>query len=166
MLLALAFLLFPLSIGIAILRYHLYDIDIIIRRTLVYVPLTAILAGVFAASIKLTQALFAGLAGTQSEATTVLTTLIVVAAFEPLKGWLQRMVNARFKEGPDPEQRWKDYGQQVRDVCRDERRRSQRQAAAGRSGCRLRGTGRGGLPAAGRRDAAGPHARECAASPR
>jgi MFS family permease len=109
-----ALLLFPLSIGIAILRYRLYDIDILIRGTLVYVPLTAILAGVFAASIRVTQALFAGLVGAQSEAATVLTTLIVVAAFDPLKGWLQRMVSARFKEGPNPEQRWKDYGKQVK----------------------------------------------------
>jgi len=113
-LLNVAFLLFPLSIGIAILRYRLYDIDIIIRRTLVYVPLTAILAGVFSATIKVTQALFSGLAGAQSEAATVLTTLIVVAAFDPLKGLLQRTVDARFKTGSDPEQRWKDYGKQVK----------------------------------------------------
>ena len=86
----------------------------IIRRTLVYVPLTAILAGVFSASIKVTQALFAGLAGSQSEAATVLTTLIVVATFDPLKGWLQRTVDARFKAGSDPEQRWKEYGKQVK----------------------------------------------------
>jgi hypothetical protein len=107
-------LLLPLTIGIAILRYRLYDIDIIIRRTLVYVPLTAILAGVFAASIKVTQTLFAGVAGRQSEAATVLTTLIVVAAFDPLKGWLQRTIDARFKEGADRTQRWKEYGKQVK----------------------------------------------------
>jgi hypothetical protein len=112
-LLNVAFLLFPFAIGIAILRYRLYDIDIIIRRTLVYVPLTGILAGVFAACIKVTQALFAGLTGAQSEAATVLTTLIVVA-FDPVKGRLQRMVDARFKTGSDPEQRWKDYGKQVK----------------------------------------------------
>jgi two-component system NarL family sensor kinase len=107
-------LMLPVSIGIAILRYRLYDIDIIIRRTLVYVPLTAILAGVFSATIKITQTLFTGATGAQSEAATVLTTLIVVAAFDPLKGWLQRTVDARFKEGANPWQRWKEYGNQVK----------------------------------------------------
>jgi hypothetical protein len=105
----------PIAIGIAILRYHLWDIDIIIRRTLVYLPLTAILAGVFAASIKLLQALFSPLSGQQSGAATALTTLIVVAAFDPIKGWLQRLVDARFKEISNPEGRWKAYGDRVRE---------------------------------------------------
>ncbi len=111
---SLGILFMPLSIGVAILRYHLYDIDIIIRRTLVYVPLTAILAGVFAASIRVTQTIFSGLTGSQSQAATVLTTLIVVAVFDPLKGWLQRVVDARFKETVKPEQRWHEYARQVR----------------------------------------------------
>lgn len=110
----LGILFLPLSIGVAILRYHLYDIDIIIRRTLVYVPLTAILAGFIAASIRVTQTIFSGLTGSQSQAATVLTTLIVVAAFDPLKGWLQRAVDARFKDAVKPEQRWKEYAGQVK----------------------------------------------------
>ncbi len=111
---SLGILFLPLSIGVAILRYHLYDIDIIIRRTLVYVPLTAILAGFIAASIRVTQTMFSGLTGSQSQAATVLTTLIVVAVFDPLKGWLQRAVDSRFKEAVKPEQRWKEYAGQVK----------------------------------------------------
>ncbi len=104
----------PIVIGISILRYRLWDIDIIIRRTLVYLPLTAILAGVFAASIRLLQTLFSPLSGQQSGTATALTTLIVVAAFDPVKGWLQRLVDSRFKEALNPEGRWKAYDEQVR----------------------------------------------------
>jgi hypothetical protein len=103
----------PIVIGISILRYRLWDIDIIIRRTLVYLPLTAILAGVFAASIRLLQTLFSPLSG-QSGTATALTTLIVVAAFDPVKGWLQRLVDTRFKEVSNPEGRLEAYAEQVR----------------------------------------------------
>lgn len=97
-------LLVPLSLMMAILRYRLWDIDILINRTLVYAPLTAILAGIFAASITLSQKLFIALTGEKSDAATVLTTLIVVAVFEPLKGGLQHLVDRRFREGRDPTQ--------------------------------------------------------------
>jgi hypothetical protein len=109
-----ALMLIPIAIAIAILRHNVWGIDLIIRRTLVYVPLTAVLAGVFAASSKVLQTVFAGLTGSQSEAATVLTTLIIVAAFDPIKRWLERAVDARFKEVPDPEARWKAFGEQVR----------------------------------------------------
>jgi len=104
----------PIAIAIAILRYRLWDIDIIIRRTLVYLPLTAILAGVFAASIRLLQALFSPVSGQQAGAATALTTLIVVAVFDPIKTWLQRIVDSRFKEVSNPEGRWKAYDEHVR----------------------------------------------------
>jgi hypothetical protein len=110
----LALMLIPIAIAIAILRHNVWGIDLIIRRTLVYVPLTAVLAGVFAASSKVLQTFFAALTGSQSQAATVLTTLIIVAAFEPIKRWLQKIVDARFKEAPDPEARWKAFGEQVR----------------------------------------------------
>lgn len=107
--LPLAMALVPLAIAAAVFRYRLWDIDIVIRRTLVYAPLTAIMAGVFSASMGLTQRLFGSLTGS-SEATSVLTTVIVVAAFDPIKRSLTRFVDARFKEGPDAIQRWHDYG--------------------------------------------------------
>ncbi len=108
--------LIPLTIGIAILRYRLYDIDIIIHRTLVYVPLTAILAGIFAASITLSQKLFIAVTGKSSDAATVFTTLVVVAAFEPLKTGLQHLVDRRFKDVPDPTKKLKTVGDQMRAV--------------------------------------------------
>jgi hypothetical protein len=92
---------FPISVGIAVLRHRLYDIDLVINRTLVYLPLTGILAGLFAASITLSQKLSIALTGQQSDAATILTTLIVVAAFTPVKDRLQAVVDRRFKEGSE-----------------------------------------------------------------
>lgn len=104
---------FPIAIGVAILKYRLYEIDLLINRTLVYLPLTAMLAGIFAASITLTQKLFVALTGEKSDAATVLTTLIVVAAFEPLKTGLQHLVDKRFKQ---PHKKFGSLAEQVRSV--------------------------------------------------
>jgi hypothetical protein len=103
--------LIPIAAGVAILKYRLYEIDILINRTLVYVPLTAILAGTFAASITLTQKLFIAITGQSSEAATVLTTLIVVAAFDPLKTQLQHAVDKRFKT---PSPKFGAFGEELR----------------------------------------------------
>jgi hypothetical protein len=109
-------LLIPLSIMMAILHYRLWDIDLLINRTLVYVPLTAILAGLFAATIVLSQRLFAALTGQQSDAATVLTTLVVVAAFTPVKDGLQGLVDKRFKEPPNPAKRLRAFNQELKSV--------------------------------------------------
>lgn len=89
----------PISAGIAILRHRLYDIDIIINRTLVYSSLTAILAalyfGVVIGAQTLTQAITGKQAG-QSPVVIVLTTLLVAALFQPLRAWLQRGIDRRF----------------------------------------------------------------------
>jgi hypothetical protein len=106
--------LIPTSIGIAILRSHLWDIDLLINRTLVYVPLTAILAGIFSASISLTQKIFIALTGQQSDAAAVITTLIVVAAFTPIKDSVQTIVYRYFKEAPDPAKKLNAFGERVR----------------------------------------------------
>jgi hypothetical protein len=87
------------AIGIAILRYRLYEIDLIINRTLVYGALSAILAGVYTASITLSQRLFMATTGERSDAAIVLTTLIVAATFTPIKTRLQATVDRGIK-GP------------------------------------------------------------------
>ncbi len=112
----LAFTLIPVCAGIAILRYRLYEIDILINRTLVYVPLTAILAGLFSASITLTQKLFIAETGATSDAATVITTLVIVAAFEPLKTGLQHLVDRRFKEGAENREKLTRFSDRVRSV--------------------------------------------------
>jgi hypothetical protein len=89
----------PIAAGVAILRYRLYDIDWIIARALVYVPLTAALAGIH---IALTGVLRAVLAtGSGDDMTVAITTVIVVAGLSPIKDYLQGQVNAHFKEGRD-----------------------------------------------------------------
>lgn len=105
----LALLMLPLTMTISILRYHLWEIDIIINRTLVYLPLTGILAGLFAATITFSQKLFVALTGQTSDIATVLTTLVVVAAFEPVKKALQEFVDRHFKEIPDPNKRLRPF---------------------------------------------------------
>jgi hypothetical protein len=92
----------PLAIGIAVLRYRLYEIDTVINRALVYGSLTAIVAGVYTASIALMQRLFVTVTGETSDAAIVLTTLVVVVGFTPLKTRLQAIVDRRYKEVPDP----------------------------------------------------------------
>lgn len=98
----LAVLMTPLAIGISIFRYRLWGIDVLINRTLVYVPLTAILAGVYSASIALFQKVFLALTGDKSDAAIVITTLILATLFTPVKNGLQTFVDKRFKETPDP----------------------------------------------------------------
>ena len=88
------------AIAIAILRYRLYEIDVIINRTLVYGALSAVLAGVYTASITLSQRLFMAVTGERSDAAIVLTTLIVAATFTPLKARLQSIVDVRVKAAP------------------------------------------------------------------
>ena len=98
---------FAVALAIAILRYRLYEIDVIINRTLVYGALTAVLAGVYTASITLSQRLFVALTNERSDAAIVITTLIVAATFTPLKTRLQAFFDKRVKptEVADAEKR-------------------------------------------------------------
>ncbi|HET9495500.1 MAG TPA: hypothetical protein VFR15_14810, partial [Chloroflexia bacterium] len=115
-LVALSIAAVPVSVGIAILRYRLYDIDLIINRTLVYVPLTGILAGLYSGTVALFQKLFTGITGEKSDAAIVLTTLVLAAAFTPIKNTLQSLVDRRFKEAPDRTKRLKELSKQVQSV--------------------------------------------------
>jgi hypothetical protein len=88
---------FPISLGIALLRSRLWDIDLIINRTLVYGIVTAILAGLLAVSSDLTKRFFLAVTGESSELAPILATLIVVAAFEPVKSRVQDFTDQHFK---------------------------------------------------------------------
>lgn len=115
-LVVLALLTIPVAMGLAILRYRLYDIDIVINRTLVYGPLTAILAGVYIVATVFFPRIFVTATGQQSEVAIVLTTLTVVALFTPLKKRLQAIVDRYFKEVPDPTKRLRAYREQLRSL--------------------------------------------------
>lgn len=92
---------FPVTVAIAITRADLFDIDVIIGRTLVYVPLTAILAGMFAALVTLLQRLFVALTGDTSDAVIVISTLVLAATFTPVRQALDGFVERRFRaHGP------------------------------------------------------------------
>jgi hypothetical protein len=86
----------PLSIGISILRYQLFDIDLIIRRTLTYSLLSLLLASVYFGSILLLQTIFSSLTGQRSPIAIVLSTLAIAALFNPLRGRVQDFIDRRF----------------------------------------------------------------------
>ena len=88
----------PISMGIAILRYRLYDIDILINRTLVYGSLTATLAMVYFGGVTATQAIFQTLTGHRElpQLVIVVSTLLIAALFNPLRRRVQVFVDRRF----------------------------------------------------------------------
>ena len=88
----------PVGVGIAVLRYRLYDIDVVINRTLVYGSLTALLALVYLGGVTATQTIFRTLTGEQEQPqlAIVVSTLIIAALFNPLRRRIQAFIDRRF----------------------------------------------------------------------
>jgi hypothetical protein len=91
-----AVLLIPLSIGFSILRYRLYDIDVLINRTLVYGSLTALLALLYFGLIFALQALFQGMFHQNNAVAIVVSTLVIAALFQALRRRIQAIIDRRF----------------------------------------------------------------------
>jgi hypothetical protein len=88
----------PTAVGIAILRYRLYEIDTLINRTLVYGALTATLVAVYFGGVATTQAIFRTLTGQeqQPQLAIVVSTLVIAALFNPLRRRIQSFIDRRF----------------------------------------------------------------------
>jgi hypothetical protein len=88
----------PVATGVAILKYNLYDIDVVINRTLVYGSLTAMLAFVYFGGVTATQAIFRTLTGQeqQPQLAIVVSTLVIAALFNPLRRRIQSFIDRRF----------------------------------------------------------------------
>jgi hypothetical protein len=91
-----ATVLIPLASGVAIFRYRLYDIDVLVQRTLLYVLLTAIVAGFFIGAQTFFQRVFSSVTGATSDVAVALSLFVIVAVFTPLKERLQALITRRF----------------------------------------------------------------------
>jgi hypothetical protein len=91
-----SFVAIPIAVGFAVLRYRLYDVDLLINRALVYAPLSATLALIYVGSVVGMQAAFRTMTGQESTLAVVASTLAIAAIFNPLRRRIQCLVDRRF----------------------------------------------------------------------
>lgn len=92
------FSLIPITLVFAILRYRLFQIEVVLSRGLVYAPLTAITAGIFAALSTLVSRILLAVTGERSDIATVIAALVAAAAFAPIRLRLQKIVDKHLKQ--------------------------------------------------------------------
>jgi hypothetical protein len=99
------FTVLPVAIAVAMLRYRLFDVVVVLDRTLVYAPLTAALALVFLASLWVLQQILHELLGGPSELAIAFAAFVNAMLFQPLRRRLQRFIDRRFFGSPAPAKR-------------------------------------------------------------
>ena len=108
--------LIPVAIGVAILRYRLFEIDVIIRRTLIYAGLVGALAVLYLGGIASIGALLRGLTGSSGALAVTVSTLVVALAFHPLRRVIQRAVDRRFyRSGYDAQAAVDGFSERLRE---------------------------------------------------
>lgn len=113
---AFSLLLIPVSINIAIMRYRLWDIDLIIRRTLIYSLITASLVATYFASVAILQNLLAAVTGERSEIAIIVSTLAIAALFNPVRVHIQAIIDRQFyRHKYDARQVLAEFAATVRD---------------------------------------------------
>lgn len=115
-LVSLSFSVLGITLGIAILRYRLFEIDVIIRRTVTYAIVVGLSAVIYFGCVILLQQAFASITGQRSEVITVLSTLAIAALFVPLRNRVQAVIDRRFNRNKYDAQRvLQKFGERVRD---------------------------------------------------
>lgn len=97
-----SFVLMPIAVVIAVTRHRLYEIDTLISRTFVYVPLVGIVAGLYAALVVFFGRVFTAFSGDTSDAAAVISALILAAVFTPLRKAIETRVDRYFKPAAAP----------------------------------------------------------------
>ncbi len=111
----LSYICLPLGVAFAVLRYRLWDIDVIVRKTLIYTVLTGLLALVFFGVVTLVSGLVSGVTGQQSALAVVVSTLVIAALFNPLRRRVQEGIDRRFyRKKYDAQQVLARFGQTAR----------------------------------------------------
>ena len=112
----LAFASIPVAVGVAILRHRLYDIDVVINRTLVYGSLTVMLVAIYFGGIVVLQRVFVLLTGQQSTLAVVASTLLIAALFTPIRRRIQSFIDRRFyRRKYDAQKTLEDFSVKLRE---------------------------------------------------
>lgn len=90
----------PITILVATVRYHMFGAQVILSRTLVYLPLLAICSGIYAAGVALSQRLFVSVTGNGSDLAVIFATLLAAGAMLPLRRWLEAIVDRIMTPAP------------------------------------------------------------------